>query len=72
MKGKPLFGVMLATSIFTASPAISSSLIEEMVPGDTIPHQTGMIVIDDAGKSWNIDSILDAGKVLAVHQTFST
>ena len=38
--------------------------------GDTIPHNTGLVVKDADGKTYNLDSLLNLNKVIVVEQTF--
>ena len=39
--------------------------------GDTISQNTGLTVIADGGKTYNIDSLLNQNKVLVIYQTFA-
>ena len=58
------------SSVFAGS---SDASVADTVlpPGDTIPHTTGLIVTDNYGKAWNIDSLLSKNKVIVLSQTWS-
>lgn len=57
---KKVLSMLLGASFFISVAAQSS-----------IPHTTGIIVPDADGKTWNLDALLNAGKVVVIHQEFS-
>lgn len=39
--------------------------------GEQIPENTGVVMTDFEGKTYNLDSLLDAGKHIVVQQIFA-
>ena len=52
------------STVFAASPVYTD-------PAGTVVNPTGLVVTDEKGQTYNIDSLLDMGKVLVIHPTYS-
>jgi hypothetical protein len=50
---------------------LSSAFFISVAAQGTIPQSTKIVATDINGKTWDIDAILNSGKVLAIEQTFS-
>lgn len=46
-------------------------LFAVILSAGTFPKQTGIILTDLEGKTYDIDALLDSGKHIFVHQTYS-
>lgn len=60
LRSKLLAGLtgLLAAALLTGASAAS------------ISSTTGITVLDTKGNTWNLDDVLNSGKVVVVHQTF--
>ncbi len=59
---KNIFGVLIGL-------VLTASVLAQI--NDTLPDSTGIVATDINGKTWNIDSLLTAGKHIWVHQTWA-
>ena len=62
--------VILATAALVGFLAIGTASAAYTDSVGAVVNPTGLVVADEKGKQYNIDSILDMNKVLVIHTTY--